>query len=84
MPAGGGDFNSNYWLTCITVEPGEVGFMREDVRLALEADNIECRPLWKSMHLQLVFKDAFHPLFFTRWWGKIWMRNKKIAIFGFK
>ncbi|WP_270488382.1 DegT/DnrJ/EryC1/StrS family aminotransferase [Butyricimonas synergistica] len=55
---GGGDFNSNYWLTCITVEPGEAGGTREDVRLALEADNIESRPLWKPMHLQPVFKDA--------------------------
>ena len=54
----GGDFNSNYWLTCITVDPGEAGFTREDVRLALEADNIESRPLWKPMHLQPVFKDA--------------------------
>ena len=54
----GGDFDSNYWLTCITVEPEEAGFMREDVRLALDADNIESRPLWKPMHLQPVFKDA--------------------------
>ena len=29
----GGDFNSNYWLTCITVDPEEAGFTREDVRL---------------------------------------------------
>ena len=54
----GGDFNSNYWLTCITVDPEEEGFTREDVRLALDADNIESRPLWKPMHLQPVFKDA--------------------------
>jgi len=54
----GGDFDSNYWLTCITVEPVEAGFTREDVRLALDADNIESRPLWKPMHLQPVFKDA--------------------------
>ena len=54
----GEDFNSNYWLTCITVEPEEAGFTREDVRLALDADNIESRPLWKPMHLQPVFKDA--------------------------
>ena len=57
QPAGG-DFNSNYWLTCITVESGVAGFTREDVRLALDADNIESRPLWKPMHLQPVFKDA--------------------------
>ena len=54
----GGDFNSNYWLTCITVEPEVAGFTREDVRLALDADNIESRPLWKPMHLQPVFKNA--------------------------
>ena len=54
----GGDFNSNYWLTCITVDPQEAGFTREDVRLALDGDNIESRPLWKPMHLQPVFKDA--------------------------
>ena len=54
----GGDFDSNYWLTCITVEPGVAGFTREDVRLALDTDNIESRPLWKPMHLQPVFKDA--------------------------
>ena len=54
----GGDFNSNYWLTCITVDPEEAGFTREDVRLALDEDNIESRPLWKPMHLQPVFKNA--------------------------
>ncbi len=54
----GGDFNSNYWLTCITVGPEEAGFTREDVRLALDENNIESRPLWKPMHLQPVFKDA--------------------------
>lgn len=57
QPEGEG-FNSNYWLTCITVEPAEVGFTREDVRLALDEDNIESRPLWKPMHLQPVFKNA--------------------------
>ena len=54
----GGDFNSNYWLTCITVDPEEAGFTREDVRLALDGDNIESRPVWKPMHLQPVFKEA--------------------------
>ena len=54
----GGDFNSNYWLTCITVDPEKAGFTREDVRLALDEDSIESRPLWKPMHLQPVFKNA--------------------------
>ncbi|MBK9091406.1 MAG: DegT/DnrJ/EryC1/StrS family aminotransferase [Anaerolineae bacterium] len=43
------------WLTCITVDPVRFGATREDIRLALEAENIESRPLWKPMHLQPVF-----------------------------
>jgi pyridoxal phosphate-dependent aminotransferase EpsN len=43
------------WLTCIQVEPGVFGADREDLRQALEAENIEARPVWKPMHLQPVF-----------------------------
>ncbi len=43
------------WLTCITVDPKAFGADRETIRLALEAENIESRPLWKPMHLQPVF-----------------------------
>jgi len=43
------------WLTCVTVDPAEFGADREAVRLALEAEDIESRPLWKPMHLQPVF-----------------------------
>jgi dTDP-4-amino-4,6-dideoxygalactose transaminase len=46
---------SNCWLTCLTVDPGPFGASREEIRLALEAENIESRPLWKPMHLQPVF-----------------------------
>ena len=49
---------SNCWLTCITVDPDEAGTGRERIRLALEAEDIEARPLWKPMHLQPVFADA--------------------------
>jgi dTDP-4-amino-4,6-dideoxygalactose transaminase len=53
------DFFSNHWLTCIQVEPTKTnGITRETFRLALEAENIESRPLWKPMHLQPVFKDC--------------------------
>lgn len=45
---------SNRWLTCITVDSDEV--TPEIIRLALEKDNIESRPLWKPMHLQPVFE----------------------------
>lgn len=52
------DFNSNFWLTCILVDPEKAGFNREDVRLHLADENIETRPLWKPMHLQPVFKQS--------------------------
>ena len=52
------DFDSNFWLTCITVDPLVAGCTRENIRLALDADNIESRPLWKPMHLQPVFAEA--------------------------
>lgn len=52
------NFNSNFWLTCILVDPSIAGKTREDIRLKLDTENIETRPLWKPMHLQPVFKDA--------------------------
>jgi pyridoxal phosphate-dependent aminotransferase EpsN len=48
----------NYWLTCITVDPLQSKSTREDIRLALEKENIESRPLWKPMHLQPVFQSC--------------------------
>jgi dTDP-4-amino-4,6-dideoxygalactose transaminase len=53
------DFYSNYWLTCITVDPERThGVTKEDLRLALAGENIEARPLWKPMHLQPVFEGC--------------------------
>lgn len=47
---------SNYWLSTILINPLESnGITREKLRLALEVENIESRPLWKPMHLQPVF-----------------------------
>ena len=34
------------------------GLTREDIRLAMDAENIETRPLWKPMHQQPVFASA--------------------------
>jgi dTDP-4-amino-4,6-dideoxygalactose transaminase len=49
---------SNRWLSCILVEPPKnKGLTVETIRLALEAENIESRPLWKPMHLQPVFSQ---------------------------
>lgn len=53
------DSFSNFWLTAIVIDPELTGgITREDVRLALEAENIETRPLWKPMHLQPVFSNS--------------------------
>jgi dTDP-4-amino-4,6-dideoxygalactose transaminase len=49
---------SNRWLTVILITPQIYGVDREIVRLALEAENIESRPVWKPMHLQPVFKNC--------------------------
>jgi len=48
---------SNRWLTCLTIDPSKSGTTREDVRLALESENIEARPAWKPLHMQPAFKD---------------------------
>ena len=50
---------SNRWLTTILVDPSKTnGITRENIRLALENENIESRPLWKPMHLQPIFAGA--------------------------
>ncbi len=50
---------SNRWLTAITLNPQLCnGKTREDLRLWLEQDNIESRPLWKPMHMQPIFESA--------------------------
>jgi dTDP-4-amino-4,6-dideoxygalactose transaminase len=46
-------FFSNRWLSCVLLQDYE---KREQLRLALEAENIESRPLWKPMHLQPIFE----------------------------
>jgi len=48
---------SNRWLTTILVDPEKAnGIDREAIRISLEKENIESRPLWKPMHLQPVFQ----------------------------
>jgi len=48
----------NCWLSCVEIEPEAFGASRDDVRLALEALDVEARPTWKPLHLQPVFADA--------------------------
>jgi dTDP-4-amino-4,6-dideoxygalactose transaminase len=53
------DYFSNYWLTAILIDPSLTGgISREDIRLALDAEKIESRPLWKPMHMQPVYEGT--------------------------
>lgn len=52
----GKDYYCNHWLTTILVDSHE--FSITDIQNALHNDNIDCRPLWKPMHLQPVFKNC--------------------------
>lgn len=49
------DYYSNHWLSAVVLDSYET---REGLRLALEVENIESRPLWKPMHLQPVFAEC--------------------------
>ena len=44
----------NYWLSCITLNDTKVRPL--DIMEALEAENIESRPIWKPMHMQPFFE----------------------------
>ena len=48
---------STRWLTCCLIDPSTPAD-REAIRLALERDEIEARPVWKPMHMQPVYADC--------------------------
>jgi len=48
----------NHWLACCLFDPQACGVSSDAVHRALEAENIESRPLWKPMHLQPVFRGS--------------------------
>ncbi|WP_419784431.1 DegT/DnrJ/EryC1/StrS family aminotransferase [Maridesulfovibrio sp.] len=47
----------NRWLSVMLIDEKEFGASPDDIRLALETENIESRPVWKPMHKQPVFRD---------------------------
>ena len=51
------DCISNHWLSCIILNENSP-VKPLDIIIALEKENIECRPIWKPMHTQPVFKDC--------------------------
>ncbi|MDP3392424.1 aminotransferase class I/II-fold pyridoxal phosphate-dependent enzyme [Sediminibacterium sp.] len=53
------DFYSNFWLTAILIDSKLTsGISRETIRLKLEEENIESRPLWKPMHMQPIYEGT--------------------------
>jgi dTDP-4-amino-4,6-dideoxygalactose transaminase len=55
-----GNGRPNHWLTCVTIDPEAFGASCDDVRLALEAENIESRLMWKPLHRQPLFAGCRH------------------------
>lgn len=51
------DYNSNFWLTTILIDP-KCGITPDEIRIALNEENIETRLLWRPMHMQPIYKDA--------------------------
>lgn len=49
------DGDSNCWLSCMTLKEG-CKVTPNQILDALEAENMESRPIWKPMHLQPVFE----------------------------
>ncbi|MBQ9756839.1 MAG: aminotransferase class I/II-fold pyridoxal phosphate-dependent enzyme [Clostridia bacterium] len=48
----------NFWLSCFTIDEDAMARVTpEKIRLRLEEENIESRPVWKPMHMQPVFAD---------------------------
>ena len=51
------EYDSNFWLTTILIDP-MCGISPDEVRIALNEENIETRLLWRPMHMQPIYKDA--------------------------
>ena len=49
---------STCWLTCMLLDETRIAVRPDQVRVHLEAQNIEARPVWKPMHLQPVYRDC--------------------------
>ena len=54
MPQASFGFHTN-WLSCFCIDEEQFGCSRDQLICALDAANIESRPVWKPMHLQPVY-----------------------------
>ena len=53
------DFNSNFWLSTVLIDP-KTGKDPESLRQFMLDAGVETRRLWRPMHMQPVFADAPH------------------------
>jgi len=57
MPTASWGFHT-HWLSCFLIDPQTFGADRGSVLAALDAADVEARPVWKPMHLQRLFAGA--------------------------
>jgi dTDP-4-amino-4,6-dideoxygalactose transaminase len=50
----------NRWLSVVRIDTATAGITPDELRLALAAEKIESRPVWKPLHLQPVFHNCRH------------------------
>ena len=55
MPQHPAGFHTN-WLSCFLIDPRRFGCSRDELIQTLDAACIEARPVWKPMHLQVLFQ----------------------------
>jgi pyridoxal phosphate-dependent aminotransferase EpsN len=48
------------WLSCFLIEEAQFGCSRDALIQALDAANVESRPVWKPMHLQPLYRRSEH------------------------
>ena len=51
------DYKSNFWLTTILID-SNAKLTPDEIRIALNNENIETRLLWRPMHMQPIYNDA--------------------------
>jgi dTDP-4-amino-4,6-dideoxygalactose transaminase len=54
------DSGANCWLSALVIDPATARADAAQVSKALEAADIEARPLWKPMHLQPIYSGSGH------------------------
>jgi pyridoxal phosphate-dependent aminotransferase EpsN len=57
MPQASYGLHTN-WLSCFCIDEARFGCSRDELIRILDAANIETRPVWKPMHLQVLYSRS--------------------------